>query len=210
MGHWDRAAWVRTRRKTRDEALLAFRDRFALPLSDEDVRELRFHKPSEDSRRCVTCARAASISAAACRRVRGRRPGSRCNTDRLPSHAGRFRRTGGIDDHGVRACALAAAERRHHRQTHVPIVADEAAHLRHAVAVPAGRDYSSQGQLYEPEDRDELLYYRRRATGRYSRKASTKRARCPRGSLRRLRTARTACRCCPSTFSIPCSASSAW
>ena len=33
-------------KKLDDEALLAFRDRFALPLSDEDVRALRFYKPA--------------------------------------------------------------------------------------------------------------------------------------------------------------------
>src|SRR5579859_686610 len=36
-------------KKLEDDTLLAFRDRFALPLSDDDVRELRFFKPAGDS-----------------------------------------------------------------------------------------------------------------------------------------------------------------
>ena len=50
---------------------------------------------------------------------------------------------------------------------------------------------------------------RKPATARFSKKASPKPARCRRGSRRRRPTARTACRCCRSTFSIRCSASSA-
>src|SRR3954471_18942643 len=36
-------------KKFEDDALLAFRDRFALPLSDADVQELRFYKPPDDA-----------------------------------------------------------------------------------------------------------------------------------------------------------------
>ena len=36
-------------KKLDDEALLAFRDRFALPISDDDVTHLRFVKPAEDT-----------------------------------------------------------------------------------------------------------------------------------------------------------------
>src|SRR5690606_41821191 len=36
-------------KKLEDDALIAFRDRFALPLSNEDVQNLRFYKPAEDS-----------------------------------------------------------------------------------------------------------------------------------------------------------------
>src|SRR2546427_4636921 len=36
-------------KKLEDDTLLAFRDRFALPLSDSDVHDLRFYKPAADS-----------------------------------------------------------------------------------------------------------------------------------------------------------------
>ncbi len=43
MGHWGQGRMTaHQQKKLEDEALLAFRDRFALPLSDEDVRNLRF------------------------------------------------------------------------------------------------------------------------------------------------------------------------
>ena len=38
-------------KKLDDEALRAFRDRFALPLSDEDVAQLRFCSPAPTARR---------------------------------------------------------------------------------------------------------------------------------------------------------------
>ena len=50
MGHWGQGKMAaHQQKKLEDEALLAFRDRFALPLSDEDVRDLRFYKPADDS-----------------------------------------------------------------------------------------------------------------------------------------------------------------
>src|SRR5687767_8966100 len=50
MGHWGQGRMgAHQAKKLEDDALLAFRDRFALPLSDEGVHELRFYKPSADS-----------------------------------------------------------------------------------------------------------------------------------------------------------------
>ena len=50
MGHWGQGRMTaHQQKKLEDEALLAFRDRFALPLSDEDVRNLRLFKPADDS-----------------------------------------------------------------------------------------------------------------------------------------------------------------
>ena len=50
MGHWGQGKMTtHQQKKLDDEALIAFRDRFALPLSDEDVTHLRFHKPAADS-----------------------------------------------------------------------------------------------------------------------------------------------------------------
>ncbi|RMG58094.1 MAG: pyruvate dehydrogenase (acetyl-transferring), homodimeric type [Gammaproteobacteria bacterium] len=37
------------KKKIDDEALLAFRNRFNIPLSDEDVKQLRYYRPAEDS-----------------------------------------------------------------------------------------------------------------------------------------------------------------
>src|SRR5207249_9754705 len=50
MGHWGQGKMgSHQQKKLEDDALLAFRDRFALPLSDADVSALRLYKPGEDS-----------------------------------------------------------------------------------------------------------------------------------------------------------------
>lgn len=76
-------------KKLDDEALLAFRDRFALPISDADCLALKFYKPAEDSaelrylesRRAAwaaTCRGAAPKPRAWRRRRWPTGPGSRC------------------------------------------------------------------------------------------------------------------------------------
>ena len=50
MGLWGQGKMgTHQQKKLDDDALKAFRDRFALPLSDEDVSELRFYHPGADS-----------------------------------------------------------------------------------------------------------------------------------------------------------------
>src|SRR5687767_12453881 len=50
MGLWGEGKMTTHQQKKLDvEALRAFRDRFALPLSDADVEAVRFHKPAADS-----------------------------------------------------------------------------------------------------------------------------------------------------------------
>src|SRR5690242_11430711 len=50
MGHWGQGRMgAHQAKKLEDDALLAFRDRFALPLSDEDVHHLRFYQPDAAS-----------------------------------------------------------------------------------------------------------------------------------------------------------------
>ena len=50
MGNWGQGKMgTHQQKKLDDEALREFRDRFALPLSDEDVAQLRFYHPGPDS-----------------------------------------------------------------------------------------------------------------------------------------------------------------
>ena len=66
-------------KKMAEHALLAFRDRFGLPLTDEQLNEMPFLRSAEDARRWRTCASAAPRSAARCRRRRtGRASRWRC------------------------------------------------------------------------------------------------------------------------------------
>src|SRR6478752_9748468 len=68
MGHWGQGKMgTHQQKKMEDDALLAFRDRFALPIPDADVKALKFWKPADTVRKCVTCMRAALPSAVICR-----------------------------------------------------------------------------------------------------------------------------------------------
>src|SRR5688572_27305586 len=50
MGHWGQGKMgTHQQKKLDDDALREFRDRFALPLSDDDVAQLRFYHPGPDS-----------------------------------------------------------------------------------------------------------------------------------------------------------------
>ena len=167
MGHWGQGKMTaHQQKKLEDEALLAFRDRFALPLSDEDVRNLRFYKPADDSpemkylhqRRQALGgylpARIAQGRSAAGARARehgqvpGRHPGPRA-----------------VHHDGVRAAAVAVAADPNIGKHIVPIVADEARTFGMQALFRQVAIYSSVGQIYEPEDKDELLYYKEAKDG---------------------------------------------
>ena len=70
----------------------------------------------------------------------------------------------------------------------VPIVPDESRTFGMEGMFRQLGIYSQVGQLYKPEDADQLMYYREDQTGRSCRRASTRPARCPRGSPRPPRT----------------------
>jgi pyruvate dehydrogenase E1 component len=153
-------------KKLDDEALKAFRDRFALPLTDDDVESLRFHKPADDSpeMRYLHARRQA---------LGGYLPARSSAAPRLEVPA--------LD---AFAHLLAGADGREKSTTMVfvqmlgqllrdaaiggrivPIVADEARTFGMQNLFRQVGIYSSVGQLYEPEDRDELLYYKEAKDG---------------------------------------------
>jgi len=142
-------------------ALLAFRDRFALPLSDEDVASLRFYKPTEDS--------------AELRYMQGRRtalggflPLRNPSAPVVPvppiSAWGEF----ALKADGREMSTTMAAVRMLGNLLKdpalgpriVPIVADEARTFGMASLFRQVGIYTPEGQQYEPEDRDTMLYYR--------------------------------------------------
>ena len=153
-------------KKLDDEALRAFRDRFALPISDDDVEHLRFHKPADGSPEM--------------RYLHARRQALGGYLPARSPHAPR------IEVPKVEAFAqlLAGADGREKSTTMVfvqmlgqllrdsvlgkrivPIVADEARTFGMQNLFRQVGIYSSVGQLYEPEDRDELLYYKEAKDG---------------------------------------------
>jgi pyruvate dehydrogenase E1 component len=148
------------------EALKAFRDRFRLPLSDEDVAALRFYRPEETSpeMRYLRERRAALGGPLPVRR----RETSRVTTPILNSYAQFALAANGKEMSTTMAAVrmLSALLRDKQLGRHiVPIVADEARtfgmdNLFRQIGI-----YSPVGQLYEPEDAGSLLYYKEARDG---------------------------------------------
>jgi pyruvate dehydrogenase E1 component len=167
MGHWGQGRMgAHQAKKLEDEALLAFRDRFALAISDDDVHALRFHKPADDSpeMRYLHARREqlggyvpARMHAAPLLEVPALEAFSRIlegSKERSESTTMVF----------VRALSQLLKDPAIGKRI-VPIVADEARTFGMQSLFRQVAIYSSVGQLYEPEDRDELLYYKEAKDG---------------------------------------------
>jgi pyruvate dehydrogenase E1 component len=145
-------------KKLDDEALRAFRDRFALPLSDEDVTQVRFYHPGPDSPEMkYLVARRQALG--------GYVPTRSTKAEKLAvpplSASERNQSTTMVFVHLL--SQLLKDEKLGPRV--VPIVADEARTFGMQTLFRQVGIYSAVGQLYEPEDHDELLYYREAKDG---------------------------------------------
>ncbi len=167
MGHWGQGRMgAHQQKKLEAEALLAFRDRFELPLSDADVIGLRFHQPAADSPEMKYLhARRQALGGYLPARV-GQGPARTAPplaafARFLESGHGREESTTMVFvqlfSHLLRDPDIGPAL--------VPIVADEARTFGMQALFRQVAIYSSVGQLYEPEDKDELLYYKEARDG---------------------------------------------
>jgi pyruvate dehydrogenase E1 component len=167
MGHWGQGKMgTHQQKKLDDAALLDFRDRFALPLSDDDVTALRFYRPADDSpelrylhaRRQALAGYLPARSSAAprlapppldalARLLEGTRDREQSTTMIFVQLLAQLLRDPSVGKHVV------------------PIVADEARTFGMQSLFRQVGIYSSVGQLYEPEDQDELLYYKEAKDG---------------------------------------------
>ena len=176
-------------KKLDNDSLLSFRDRFALPLSDEDVLSLKFYKPQEESHEMKYLrARRAALG--------GPLPARHTKAPTLPVPAAagfakfafEAQREGiggeaaGADGNGeakaearggsemssttafVRMLTQLARDKGLGKQI-VPIVADEARTFGMQTLFRGMGIYAPHGQRYEPEDKDELLYYKEAKDG---------------------------------------------
>jgi pyruvate dehydrogenase E1 component len=167
MGHWGQGKMTSHQaKKLEDEALLAFRERFALPLSDSDVRELRFYKPDAASpeikylharRKALGGALPVRSSAAPTLPV----PPLSSFKRALEGSNGREQSTTMVF---VQLLSQLLKDAGIGRNV-VPIVADEARTFGMQNLFRQVGIYSAVGQLYETEDRDELLYYKEARDG---------------------------------------------
>ncbi len=167
MGHWGQGRMgSHQQKKLEDDALLAFRDRFALPLKDDAVKALEFYQPDADSpemrylherrkalggylpARSNVAPRLATPDAAATAKLIERLAGrEQSSTMVFVAQLTQLLRDPVI---GKRI---------------VPIVADEARTFGMQSLFREVAIYAAHGQLYEPEDKDELLYYKESRSG---------------------------------------------
>ena len=166
MGPWGQGKMTaHQQKKLRDDALLAYRDRFALPLSDEDVLGLRFYRPPDDSpemeylqrRRSGLGGYTPARSAAA----------PKISAPPLSAFARMLAGTGEREQSTTTAFVqmLQTLLRGEIAKSIVPIVADEARTFGMESLFRQVAIYSPLGQLYEPEDKDQLSYYREAQDG---------------------------------------------
>jgi pyruvate dehydrogenase E1 component len=159
MGTWGQGKMgTHSQKKPDDVALIEFRDRFALPLSDENVAQLRFFHPGPDS---------PEIKYLEARRkaLGGHLPARSDAGPKLPvpqlSASERNQSTTMVF---VQLLSQLLKDETVGRRV-VPIVADEARTFGMQTLFRQAGIYSAVGQLYEPEDHDELLYYREAKDG---------------------------------------------
>lgn len=153
-------------KKLEQQDLVEFRDRFKLPLTDAQVENLEFYKPADDSPEMRHLhARRNELGGFMPRRVDQRLS---IAVPPLESHAQFALEADGKEMSTTMALVRMmgnllkdAALGKHV----VPIVADEARTFGMANLFKTVGIYSSQGQLYQPEDIGSILYYREAKDG---------------------------------------------
>ncbi|HEX6528666.1 MAG TPA: alpha-ketoglutarate dehydrogenase [Burkholderiales bacterium] len=159
MGNWGQGKMgTHQQKKLDDTALREFRDRFALPLSDEDVAQLRFYHPGPASPEIkYLLERRESLG--------GFLPSRRTKAEKfaVPALTASERNQSTTMVFVQLLSQLLKDEKLGPRV--VPIVADEARTFGMQTLFRQVGIYSAVGQLYEPEDHDELLYYREAKDG---------------------------------------------
>ena len=167
MGNWGQGKMgTHQQKKPDDEALKEFRDRFALPLADDDVTSLRFFTPGEDSPelRYLHARRAqlgGYIPARSSRAPKLPVPPLTAFARSLDGSQGRDQSTTVVFVQILTQLLRDPGIGKHI----VPIVADEARTFGMQTLFRQVGIYSSVGQLYAPEDREELFYYKEAKDG---------------------------------------------
>lgn len=148
------------------EGLKSFRDRFQLPLSDDDLAALRFYRPAEGSAELdYLYGRRAALG--------GKLPSRKIRTKEvmvpaIERYAEFALKADGKDMSTTMAAVRMLGNLLKDKQLGpriVPIVADEARTFGMANLFRQVGIYSPLGQLYEPEDADSMLSYREAVDG---------------------------------------------
>jgi len=148
-------------KKLNDEELKAFRSRFGIPISDEDVIKAPFYRPAEDSEeiKYLKSRREALGGSFPSRRRSAdplQTPELRAFSSALQGSGDRVQSTTMAF---VRILAMLTKDKTIGKRI-VPIVPDEARTFGMESLFRSLGIYSSVGQLYDPVDSDQYLYYR--------------------------------------------------
>jgi pyruvate dehydrogenase E1 component len=142
------------------EAMRAFRDRFNIPISDKEIEDVPFYRPAEDSREMRYLR---ERNAALGQLPKRRRTSAALTVPELPVFEPQLRATGDreisttmafvrILNTVVKDSTIGARI--------VPIVADESRTFGMEGMFRQLGIYSSVGQLYHPQDAEQLMWYR--------------------------------------------------
>jgi pyruvate dehydrogenase E1 component len=148
------------------ESLKAFRDRFDLPFSDADLETLPFYRPAEDSPEMQYLReRRAALGGYVPSR---RRKGNELQTPELSAFDNMLGATGDREISTtmafVRILSTLVKDKNIGKYV-VPIVPDEARTFGMEGMFRQLGIYSSVGQLYEPVDSDQVMYYKESKSG---------------------------------------------
>jgi len=148
-------------KKMTEGALLAFRDRFELPLSDEQVRAAEFYRPPEDSEEMrYLRERRAELGGAVPQRRRRSDP---LAVPELSAFQSQLTGTGDREISTTMAFVRILATLLRDKTIGpriVPIVPDESRTFGMEGMFRQLGIYSEKGQLYQPEDAEQLMFYR--------------------------------------------------
>ncbi len=155
-----------SQKKLNEEELKHFRTRFGIPLSDKDVIDAPFYKPSEDSPEIIYLKkRRKALGGYVPKRVVHVQPLQTPSEDIFKEfYEGTEGREVSTTMVYVRMLSKLLKDREVGKLI-VPIVPDEARTFGMEALFRQVGIYSSRGQLYEPVDRDSLLYYREAQDG---------------------------------------------
>ena len=153
-------------KKLNEDELAAFRTRFGIPISDDKVAEAPFYRPPEDSEELKYLRERREA-------LGGVLPQRRIKAEPLPRPSDELFEeflTGNDDREGSSTMAFVRILAKLMRDKEigslmVPIVPDEARTFGMEALFRQFGIYSSIGQLYEPVDRENLLYYREATEG---------------------------------------------
>ena len=148
-------------KKMGEDALKAFRDRFHIPISDDEIADAPFYRPPEDSEEIkYLLERRRSLGGFLPQRRRDAKP---LTIPDISLFDAMLKGTGEREISTTMAFVrvlTALVRDKGIGKNIVPIVPDEARTFGMEGLFRQLGIYSSKGQLYEPQDADQLMYYR--------------------------------------------------